>query len=124
MKEGIHPKYEETIIRCACGETVKTRSTKGKEIRVDICSKCHPFFTGKQKFVDTAAVSADSEKTGRAATNQRQQAGLRVSPVFQLVCRVGTNHVQGMSARGRTYFPLLRGIRSEVKGGLWKTQNK
>ncbi len=53
MKEGIHPKYEETIIRCACGETVKTRSTKGKEIRVDICSKCHPFFTGKQKFVDT-----------------------------------------------------------------------
>ncbi len=53
MKEGIHPKYEETIIRCACGETVVTRSTKGKEIRVDICSKCHSFFTGKQKFVDS-----------------------------------------------------------------------
>ncbi|MCR4614739.1 MAG: 50S ribosomal protein L31 [Clostridiales bacterium] len=52
MKEGIHPKYEETEIRCACGEVIKTRSTK-KDIRVDICSKCHPFFTGKQKLVDT-----------------------------------------------------------------------
>ena len=53
MKEAIHPNYEETIIRCARGETVKTRSTKGGEMRVDICSKCHPFFTGKQKFVDS-----------------------------------------------------------------------
>ena len=55
MKSGIHPKYEEVTIRCACGETVKTHSTKADangEIRVDICSKCHPFFTGKQKFVD------------------------------------------------------------------------
>lgn len=54
MKEGLHPKYGEVTIRCACGETVKTRSTKceNEEIRVDICSKCHPFFTGKQKFVD------------------------------------------------------------------------
>ncbi len=55
MKSGIHPNYEEVTIRCACGETVKTRSTKkdaSGEIRVDICSKCHPFFTGKQKFVD------------------------------------------------------------------------
>ena len=58
MKSGIHPKYEEVTIRCACGETVKTRSTKGDangEIRVDICSKCHPFFTGKQKFVDVGS---------------------------------------------------------------------
>lgn len=48
MKEGIHPQYKEVTIRCACGETVKTRSTKGDangELRVDICSKCHPFFT-------------------------------------------------------------------------------
>ncbi len=52
MKEGIHPKYEKCIIRCACGEVVETMSTKGGEQRVDICSKCHPFFTGKQKFVD------------------------------------------------------------------------
>ena len=52
MKAGIHPNYEECVIRCACGETVTTKSTKGQEIRVEICSKCHPFFTGKQKFVD------------------------------------------------------------------------
>jgi len=52
MKSGIHPNYEECVIRCACGETVTTKSTKGSEIRVEICSKCHPFFTGKQKFVD------------------------------------------------------------------------
>ncbi len=53
MKEKIHPVYEETTITCACGEVIHTRSTK-KNIRVEICSKCHPFFTGKQKFVDTA----------------------------------------------------------------------
>ena len=52
MREGIHPKYEETTITCACGEVIKTRSTK-KDIKVEICSKCHPFFTGKQKLVDT-----------------------------------------------------------------------
>ena len=52
MKEGIHPKYEQTQIRCACGEVIETASTK-ENLRVDICSKCHPFFTGKQKLVDT-----------------------------------------------------------------------
>ena len=52
MKEGIHPKYVEATVTCACGETFKTRSTK-PEIRVEVCSKCHPFYTGKQKLVDT-----------------------------------------------------------------------
>jgi len=52
MKQGIHPKYETATIMCACGNVVKTRSTK-KAINVEICSKCHPFFTGKQKFVDS-----------------------------------------------------------------------
>ena len=52
MKEGIHPSYEKTTIRCACGAEFETRSTKN-DIRLDICSKCHPFFTGKQKLVDT-----------------------------------------------------------------------
>jgi large subunit ribosomal protein L31 len=51
LKEGIHPKYEEATVICACGETFATKSTK-KKIQVDICSKCHPFFTGKQKIVD------------------------------------------------------------------------
>ena len=53
MKRDIHPEYFQTTIRCACGNVVDTGSTK-KDIRVEICSKCHPFFTGKQKLVDTA----------------------------------------------------------------------
>ena len=53
MKEGIHPEYVECTVTCACGNTFTTRSTK-KEIRVEICSQCHPFYTGKQKFVDSA----------------------------------------------------------------------
>ncbi|MCI9194866.1 MAG: 50S ribosomal protein L31 [Angelakisella sp.] len=52
MKDGIHPKYGPAVIRCACGNVIETRSTK-PEIRVEICSKCHPFFTGKQKLVDS-----------------------------------------------------------------------
>ena len=52
MKEGIHPKYNQTTITCACGEVIATGSTK-ENIRVEICSKCLPFFTGKQKLVDT-----------------------------------------------------------------------
>lgn len=53
MKKDIHPKYQESTIICACGEVIKTRSTK-PSIRVEICSKCHPFFSGKQKIVDSA----------------------------------------------------------------------
>ena len=52
MKQGIHPNYVETTIKCACGAEFKTRSTK-KDIKVEICSKCHPFFTGRQKLLDT-----------------------------------------------------------------------
>ena len=53
MKPKIHPKYEECTISCACGNTFKTRSTTG-DMKVEICSTCHPFFTGKQKILDTA----------------------------------------------------------------------
>lgn len=53
MKEKIHPNYVKCTIVCACGEVIHTRSTK-ESLKVDICSKCHPFFTGTQKFVDTA----------------------------------------------------------------------
>ena len=52
MKENIHPKYEQTTITCACGNVFEAGSTSG-DIRVEVCSKCHPFFTGKQKLVDT-----------------------------------------------------------------------
>ena len=53
MKNGIHPEYNETSIRCACGNEIQVGSTKS-DIRVEICAKCHPFFTGKQKLIDTA----------------------------------------------------------------------
>ncbi|MDD3293342.1 MAG: 50S ribosomal protein L31 [Geobacteraceae bacterium] len=53
MKEGIHPKYHEVTVKCLCGNTFQTRSTKS-EITTEICSACHPFFTGKQKLIDTA----------------------------------------------------------------------
>jgi len=53
MKTEIHPQYHQVQVHCACGETWTTGSTK-KELRVEICSKCHPFFTGKQKLVDSA----------------------------------------------------------------------
>ncbi|HOW56444.1 MAG TPA: 50S ribosomal protein L31 [Smithellaceae bacterium] len=53
MKEGIHPEYKETTITCVCGNVIETKSTK-KDIRIEICSNCHPFMTGKQKIMDTA----------------------------------------------------------------------
>ncbi len=52
MKEGIHPKYDAVQIKCACGNVIETRSTR-KNVTVEVCSACHPFFTGKQKLMDT-----------------------------------------------------------------------
>ncbi len=67
MKSGIHPNYHEVTVHCACGYTFKTRSTfHGELMRVEICSNCHPFFTGKQKLMDTA---------GRVERFQRKYAG-------------------------------------------------
>ncbi len=67
MKKDIHPKYEQATIVCACGETIQTRSTK-KSIHVDICSKCHPFFTGDKKFVDTAGRIEKFKKKFKSAS--------------------------------------------------------
>ena len=53
MKEGIHPKYEEITATCSCGNEMKIRSTVGKDFNLDVCSACHPFYTGKQRNVDT-----------------------------------------------------------------------
>ncbi len=71
MKAGIHPDYHEVLVHCACGNTFKTRSTvKGDRISVEICSNCHPFFTGKQKLVDTA---------GRVERFQRKYADAKAA---------------------------------------------
>jgi large subunit ribosomal protein L31 len=54
MKDAIHPKYTEIQVTCSCGNTFSTRSTVGKPLHVEVCSACHPFYTGKQKVMDTA----------------------------------------------------------------------
>jgi large subunit ribosomal protein L31 len=69
MKKDIHPKYADATIICACGEVIQTRSTK-KEIRVGVCSKCHPFFTGTQKYLDTA---------GRVEKFMKKYAGVKIA---------------------------------------------
>ncbi len=74
MKEGIHPKYKEVEVRCACGATWKTRSTKD-ELRLEICSQCHPFFTGRQKLIDTEGrVERFTKKFGAQTSEARKQA--------------------------------------------------
>lgn len=65
MKEGIHPKYEEALIQCACGAEYNTRSTRG-DYKIEICSACHPFFTGKEKLIDAAGrIERFNRKYGR-----------------------------------------------------------
>ena len=82
MKAGIHPAYEEVNATCACGNTFRTRSTHKGDIRVEICSNCHPFFTGRQKLVDTEGrvdrfqkkiqKSKDLKETKAAAKSKKQ----------------------------------------------------
>ena len=75
MKPGIHPKYQEVEVRCACGNTFKTRSTK-PELHLEICSNCHPFFTGRQKLVDTEGrVERFTKRFGAQSAESRKEAG-------------------------------------------------
>ena len=68
MKDGIHPKYAEIDVTCSCGNTFKTRSTNSKPLHIEVCSSCHPFYTGKQKIVDTAGrVERFRQKYGKRA---------------------------------------------------------
>ena len=74
VKEGIHPKYEMVEARCACGNTFKTRSTKS-ELHLEICAACHPFFTGRQKLIDTEGrVERFNKKFGAQTSEQRKTA--------------------------------------------------
>ncbi|MBI1977320.1 MAG: 50S ribosomal protein L31 [Candidatus Omnitrophica bacterium] len=74
MKKDIHPSYGPAVVRCACGNVIETRSTKS-EIAVDICSACHPLFTGRQKLVDTAGRIDRFQKKfgGRVATKSKKK---------------------------------------------------
>lgn len=75
MKKGIHPEYKEAVVVCGCGNTFKTRSTK-ERIAVEVCSNCHPFYTGKQKFVDTAGMVEKFQRKwqGQAAQKAKETA--------------------------------------------------
>jgi large subunit ribosomal protein L31 len=74
VREGIHPKYEQVEVRCACGNTFTTRSTKS-ELHLEICSACHPFFTGRQKLIDTEGrVERFTKKFGAQTSEQRKTA--------------------------------------------------
>ena len=83
MKPGIHPAYEEVNVTCACGHKFRTRSAHKGDIRVEICSSCHPFFTGKQKLVDTEgrvdrfqkmmAKSKNIQAATKAATDKKKE---------------------------------------------------
>lgn len=83
MKAGIHPAYNEVKVTCACGHAFQTRSTHKGDIRVEICSSCHPFFTGKQKLVDTEgrvdrfqkmmAKSKNIQAATKAATDKKKE---------------------------------------------------
>jgi large subunit ribosomal protein L31 len=68
MKEGIHPNYVEIQVTCSCGNLFATRSTSGKPLHIEVCASCHPFYTGKQKIVDTAGrVERFRQKYGKRA---------------------------------------------------------
>jgi large subunit ribosomal protein L31 len=74
VKPGIHPKYQEVEVRCACGNTFKTRSTK-PELHLEICNNCHPFFTGRQKLIDTEGrVERFTKRFGAQNTAGRKEA--------------------------------------------------
>ena len=76
MKKGIHPEYHDVTVVCACGHTFKTRSTK-KDLRVEICAECHPFFTGKQKLIDTAGRVERFQRRYKPSEEQTAQRVLR-----------------------------------------------
>jgi large subunit ribosomal protein L31 len=74
VKEGIHPQYQEVTVHCACGASWKTRSTR-KDLHLEICSQCHPFFTGRQKLIDTEGrVDRFTKKYGAQTVEQRKTA--------------------------------------------------
>jgi len=71
MKAEIHPDYQEITVTCSCGHTFQTRSTMGKPLHIEVCSACHPFYTGKQKIVDTAGrVEKFRQKYGKKTEKQ------------------------------------------------------
>ena len=102
MREGIHPEYSEATVVCACGNTFKTRSTK-KVIKLEICSNCHPFFTGKQKLVDSAG-RVDKFKKKYETISGKPPAKRKVKKVSDKV--IGRRTLSSKPLRGKP-VPLM-----------------
>ena len=84
MKAGIHPNYHEIKVTCACGNSFQTRSTyKGEEMRVEICSNCHPFFTGKQKLIDTEGRVDRFQKKLAVSKAMQEKRAANAKPTVQ-----------------------------------------
>jgi len=96
MKAGIHPEYNEITVTCACGEAFKTRSTKKGDLHIEICSACHPFFTGKQKLVDTAG---RVDRFNRRYARKTPEAAAATVPLRG--CNHMTRRASGWFAGGR-----------------------
>jgi large subunit ribosomal protein L31 len=81
MKAGIHPEYKDIMVTCTCGNKFQTRSTIGQDLQVEVCSNCHPFYTGKQKIVDTGGrVDKFRKKYAAAAAKVEPKAAPKVEP--------------------------------------------
>ena len=112
MKDGIHPHYVETVVVCGCGSSFKTRSTK-KDLKVDICSNCHPFYTGKLKYVDTA---------GRIERFQNKFASVGYSSVKRGKKKAAEAAAAAGEApkQGKSLGERLRGAAKTIRGGQKK----
>ena len=87
MKKDIHPDYKEALVTCGCGNSFKTRSTREK-IAVEVCSNCHPFYTGKQKFVDTAGMVEKFQRKWKGEAAQKAQAIANPPPKKTMAQRI------------------------------------
>jgi large subunit ribosomal protein L31 len=110
MKQNIHPKYEETVIKCACGNEIKTRSTKS-DIRLTLCNECHPFFTGKQKFVDTAGRIEKFQKRFNLAE------GAATTEVVKATKAKSKKQVQSEAIQAEKRAKAARKAPKKVEGG-------
>ena len=116
MKQGIHPDYVECTVRCTCGNTWTTRSTKS-EMRVDLCDKCHPFYTGQQKLVDTGGrVQRFADKFGGAAAAQLKKAEEAKAAARRQGCRGGRCQEGRQGGQGCREGQACRRVRQEGRG--------
>ena len=109
MKDAIHPDYKEITVSCTCGNTFKTSSTLGHDLQVEVCSNCHPFYTGKQKIVDTAGrVDKFRKKYAAAARSKRHRRPPRRDGARR--CFGRRQRIQARGARhARAPLPIFTG---------------